>query len=309
MTKFERNSLDHYNFTLSEARDEQHDYFLQVFKPHDAKLFLLGRIWKKDQEKAFLFISIDANEFACSLPNLPFGGLWTHESIPSDVLEGFISFLLDSLLQLQVKRFAVTQAPAAYGNQADLFSYLLFKSGFDLENVLNHQILCGKKRIKKWLTQNFTKLYKKAKENKFNVTTGNIQSFTFLEEITTWKDDRGHKQPLDENRLIQQVSTYPERYFVITVLHDGKAVAHALAVKLTSESLYYFYSAINPKNQLRLTGQLMMAYLLKLSVEQKVSLLDLGSSEANDEPNHKLIYFKNKYADTYWNKSTWIKSL
>jgi hypothetical protein len=309
MIKFEKNSLEHYSFTLSEVRDEQHDYFLQEFKPNDAKLFLVGRIWKKDQEKASLFISIDENDFANSLPNLPFGGLWTQESISSDVLGEFISFLLDSLSQLRVKKIAITQAPAAYGNQADLFSYLLFKSGFGLENLLNHQVLCGKKRIKKWLTQNFNKLHKKAKENKFNVTTGNIQSFTFLEEIAAWKEDRGHKQPLDENRLIQQVSTYPERYFVITVLHNGTAVAHALAVKLTGDSLYYFYSAINPKNQLRLTGQLMMVYLLKLAAEQKVGLLDLGSSESNDEPNHKLIYFKNKYTDAFCNKPTWVKVL
>ncbi len=305
MTVFNQHSEDQFSFSLQEVKENQHDYFLQSFRPATAHQYLVGKIFKKDQQKGVLFISLDTDGVATSHPQSPFGGLWLDESIPSTVLVDFIQFLKKSIKSLGVSKITLTQAPAAYGSQTALFEYLLFKEGFKLSKILNHQILHGKKKIKKRFESLFSKHHKKAKENRFNVTVGNIQSFTFLHEIATWKINRGHLQEMDEGRLIQQVSTFPERYFVISILHEGIAVAHALAVKLTSNSLYYFYSAINPKNQLRLTGQLMMTYLLKLAVEQKVELLDLGSSEVEDQPNHTLIYFKHKYAESWCNKHTW----
>ncbi|GAB2616065.1 hypothetical protein [Belliella aquatica] len=297
------------SFALDTFEQSSHDYFLQSFVPGDAVNYLYGKLIKKEITKAEIFISIDAHGQAESLPKSPFGGFWIDEAIHSDVISDFINFLTENLRSIGVKNFKVTQAPSVYGNKSDLIGYLLFSQGFVLTKVLNHQILAGKKSIKNTFNQLYSKYNKKAKEQKYNVTTGNIQSFNFLEDIAKWKNTRGHDVSIEENKLIQQVSNFPERYFVITILHEGEAVAHAIAVKLTSDSLYYFYSAINPKNQLRLTGELLMVYLLKLAMEKKVSFLDLGSSDLEGKPNHKLIYFKNKFADTWSNKSTWSKEL
>ncbi|AFL82799.1 hypothetical protein Belba_0128 [Belliella baltica DSM 15883] len=306
---FKKEIDDQVSLTLDTFEQSSHDYFLQNFVPVDAVHYLHGKVIKKGVIKGEIFISINVDSQAESLPKSPFGGFWIDETINSDIISDFIRFLIENLKDLGVKSFKVTQAPCVYGKKSDLIGYLLFSQGFVLSKVLNHQVLAGKKSIKSTFNQLYSKYHKKAKEQKYNITTGNIQSFNFLQDIASWKNTRGHEILMEEDKLIQQVSNFPERYFVITILHEGEAVAHAIAVKLTSDSLYYFYSAINPKNQLRLTGELLMVYLLKLAMEKKVSFLDLGSSDLDGKPNHKLMYFKNKFADNWSNKSTWFKEI
>lgn len=306
---FKKDIDDQVSFSLDTFEQSFHDYFLQTLVPVDAINYLQGKIFKNGIIKGEIYISINSQNQADSLPKSPFGGLWIDDAIKSDVISEFITFLTENLKSIGVQSCKITQAPCVYGNKSHLIGYLLFTQGFTLTRVLNHQILAGKKSIKNTFNQLYSKYHKKAKEQKYNITTGNIQSFNFLEDIANWKNSRGHEVSVEEDQLIQQVSNFPERYFVITVLHEGKAVAHAIAVKLTSDSLYYFYSAINPKNQLRLTGELLMVYLLKLAMEKKVSFLDLGSSDVDGKPNHKLMYFKSKFADSWSNKSTWYKEL
>lgn len=297
------------SFTLNEVNEVRHDYFLQSFKTVETKHLLQACIIKKGNRIALITFSINDEGEAFSLPQTPFGGLWVDGKIDSDSLLGFITFFSTSLKELGFSKITIVQAPRAYGDSSGLFTYLLFKSDFQLQRVLCHQLMKGRKQIKKWIEGNFPQLIKKAKENKYNVSMGNVQSFSFLDEIASWKEDRGHIPHKDLDRLIFQVSNFPERYFVITIIQEGKAVAHALAVKLTHDALYYFYSAINPKNQQNLTGKLLIASLIKLANEQKVSLLDFGSSEVTEQINHKLMYFKGTYAETFDNRETWVKEL
>ncbi|MFD2037657.1 hypothetical protein ACFSKL_22875 [Belliella marina] len=306
---YRKNIADQFEVSIGHYANESHDYFLQTFVPEGPIQYIHVKLKKKEQVKGEIFFVVNEDKEAVSLPNSPFGGFWLGDSVTSDIISEMIAFILEWLKSSEVKSVSITQAPAVYGNKSDLIGYLLFSQGFRLERVLNHQVLSGKKKIKNNLNHLLPKYQKKAKEQQFNIVTGNIQSFSFLKEIAQWKNSRGHEVTVDENKLIHQVSSFPERYFVITILQAGVSVAHAVAVKLTSDSLYYFYSAINPKNQMRLTGELLMVYLLKLAMEQKVSFLDLGSSDLDGIPNHKLMYFKDKFADTWTNKSTWIKTL
>lgn len=306
---FNKNIDGQVSFSLETFKQCSHDYFLQSFVPSNSINYLHGKVTKKGLVKGEIFISIDEQDQAVSLPKSPFGGFWIDHSIHSDIISHFITFLMESLKSIGVKSFNVTQAPYIYGAQSDLIGYLLYSQGFVLVEVLNHQILASKKSIKNAFNELYPKYHKKEKEQKYNVITGNIENLNFLEDISNWKIARGHEVTVDEDRLIQQISNFPERYFVITIMHKGDAVAHAVAVKLISDSMYYFYSAFNPQNQLRFTGELLMVYLLKLATEQKVSSLDLGSSDLGGHPNHKLMYFKNKFADSWTNKLTWRKDL
>ncbi|MCH7400637.1 hypothetical protein ACFOUP_11750 [Belliella kenyensis] len=309
LIKLEQKWNDSHSFLIKETEGEQHDYFLQAFDASDTKLLLEASIIKKGNCLALITFSINEAKEASSLPQSPFGGLWSMGKIESESLLGFIEFVTSSLRNLGISKISIIQAPSSYEKCSALFTYLLFKSNFQLEKVLSHQLMKSKKLIKKWVESHYPKLNKKAKENAYNVKMGNIQSFSFLDEIASWKEDRGHMPHKDLDRLILQVSNFPERYFVITIIHEGKSVAHALAVKLTQDVLYYFYSAINPKNQLNLTGKLLIANLIKLAYEQKVSLLDFGSSEVNELINHKLMFFKSNYAEAYENRETWVKVL
>ncbi|HCX75155.1 MAG TPA: hypothetical protein DHU93_06820, partial [Algoriphagus sp.] len=114
---------------------------------------------------------------------------------------------------------------------------------------------------------------------------------------------------LDESRLIQKVSSFPERYFLISIKNEGIAQAHSLAVKLSSNSMYYYLSAVDSNTKFKHLGDLLLWGLFQLAVDEKVEFIDLGSSETDSGPNHSLMFFKAKFSNDVFNKIIWIKDI
>ncbi|MDO9550950.1 hypothetical protein [Rhodonellum sp.] len=309
MKDFSKNTKSDFKFSLEESDLPDHDYFLMNFHPENAVQYLRATLVKKGQLKAEIFLSVNDAHEAISIPNAPFGGFWIHESTSSESISFFIETLIISLKQRNVTSITAIQAPLMYCHHSDLVGYLLHSAGFEAKRILNHQFFEGKKKLKKFSLELVLKYQKKTKSLGLQVMVGNIQNFGFLKEIRSWNQYRGYVSNISESRLVQQVSSFPERYFVITIWEEGKAIAHALAVKLTSDSLYYYLSAIDPKSQSKIAGELIMVHLLKLAAEQKVSFLDLGSSDLEGQPNHSLMFFKSKFSNASENKIFWHKTI
>jgi hypothetical protein len=175
--------------------------------------------------------------------------------------------------------------------------------------VLSHQFFLGNKKIKKLVQKEAAKFQKRAKDYRLKISHSSISNFGFFKEMRTWNAQRGYEVKIDENRIVQQVSAYPERYFLITISQNEIAIGYSLAVKLSSDSLYYFLSAINPKTSLKNGGELILIELFQLAVAQKVDFIDLGSSDLEEGANHSLMFFKSRFANDISNKITWIKKI
>lgn len=294
-----------YDFSFREMEVGDKDYFLSGIKSVSEATYFQCEILKKGQLKLEIQVALLPDGSAVSLPNAPFGGFWVYDDVNSEVFASFLNSWVFFLKEKGAKEIKITQAPCTYMSHSDWVEYFLQKQGFELIHIFNHQFLEGKKRLKTELKTLLSKYSKKVKDNNLKVSVGNIQSFNFLNQIKSWNQSRGYSVSFDENQLIAQVSTYPERYFVLSVMQEAVPVGHALAVKLTSNSVYYFLSAIDPKAKVKIIGELIMVHLLKLAVEQKASFLDLSSSEVEGEPNHSLMFFKSKFANCSHNKMVW----
>lgn len=264
---------------------------------------------KKGKRKAWITFSIDSNLVASSLPMTPFGGIFILEKLHTESLECFIQMVLDTLKNRGVRKIEITCAPKPYEENHDLIGYLLQKQGFELTSILSHQFFLGRKKIKKWVQQEYARYQKKTQSRAISTSINPIGNFNFLKEIRHWNVERGYEFQLDDNRIIMQVSEYPDRYFLISILEAEKPVAHCLAVKLFSDSIYYFLSAINPHSSIKNGGEILLANLFKLANDEKVKLIDLGSSDLGDEINHPLMFFKSKFSNDISNKETWVKNL
>jgi hypothetical protein len=282
-----------------------HDYFLLNFMPEDSIGYYHGTLIKKDVLKAEIFFSINKQGQAVSIPNAPFGGIIIHGTLASETICFFIREIKSAMKTLKVVTLTIVQPPICYCIQSDLIGYILNSEGFSLKKILTHQFFEGKKKLRKTSIKLNFKSTKKQKEADLQVSVGSIQNFLFLDDIKNWNHAKGHTSVVNENLLIHQVSNFPDRYFVISVVQEGKAISHALAVKLTGNSLYYYLSASNPKILHKVTGEIVMANLFELASQLKADFLDLGSSDLGGRPNHTLIFYKSKYTNTYHNKHTW----
>ncbi|WP_439488232.1 hypothetical protein [Algoriphagus sp.] len=298
-----------HNLRVISAHKATRDYFLSNFLS-DACQDQLDFVWEKNQKcKAVISLAISESGEAVSLPESPFGGFWIMETLSSSSLEAFISAFLEELNHRGIRSVAITQAPKPYESQSDLINYLLFKNGFVQKKLVSHHFFIGKKKIKKQMQKETARLQSKGKEVGLKVSHSNISNFKFLKSIREWNMRRGYEITIDEGRLVRQVSEYPDRYFLASLSSNGVDIGHSLGVKLTSDSIYYYLSALDPQGNVRNGGELLLNELFKVAVEQKVNFIDLGSSDLVATTNHSLMFFKSRFSNDISNKVTWIKNI
>ncbi len=288
---------------------EYKDYFLSNFLP-DTYQEQLDFKWEKNHKtKANITFAISKDGEAISLPQVPFGGFWIFEDLSSSSLAAFIFAIIKEMKHRGIQSISLTQPPKPYETHYDLINYLLFKSGFEQTKLQSHHFFIGKKKIKKLAQKESLKLKKKYTNSGLKISHSSISNFGFLKKIRSWNTQKGYFVEIDENRIIQQVSEYPDRYFLITVSKDGDEIGYSLGVKLTSDSLYYFLSAMIPNGPVKNGGELILNELFQLAAIQKVNFIDLGTSELEDGANHSLMFFKSRFSNDICNKITWVKKI
>jgi len=294
---------------VERSSSNQKDYLLSNLSLSRDLELLDFYLVKNDKKKALITFSISNDYVANSLPLAPFGGFFIFQKLQSDSLEFFIQEIIVNLKKRGIIQIKITNAPKPYEENHDLINYLIFKKGFIQENIVSHQFFLGRKKIKKWVAEEQSKFFKKINEQRVKISSESIKNFNFLKDIRLWNMERGYQVTMDENRIIHQVSEKPDSYFLISVLASDIPIAHCLAVKLFPDTLYYFQSAINPKSQLKNGGEILLHQLFKLANDEKVRLIDLGSSDLGQEVNHPLMFFKSRFSNDLSNKITWVKTI
>jgi len=292
---------------ISEFAPVDHPYFLLNSGSASDTQQLTFRLLKKDKIKAIFYIEVQPNGEAVSLPNLPFGGVWIPSQIHSDELQFFVREILKELQLRNCLSVKIVQPPKPYEKYSELIGNVLFKEGFIPEVVHSHQFFLGKKRLKTEVKAFSDRNKKSLQSLELSVKKGPVQNFNFLNDIRYWNSQKGYLILFDEKRLIHQVSEFPERYFQIDLIQKGEAVAHALAVRLLPDSMYYYLSAIRPDSNISNGGDLLLQSLFQLAAEQKSEFIDLGSSEFNSGINSSLMFFKSRFSNDVSNKVTWTR--
>jgi hypothetical protein len=295
-------------FQVSRDETSGNPYFLLDAHSGLSSEQLTFRWVKKGKEKAIFRVVMQSESDAFSLPGVPFGGIWISGTIHLDELQGFLGQALQELQNRKCASVRIIQAPKPYEKYSELIGNVLFKLGFTPQTIQSHQFFLGKKKIKNEAKAISEKLRKHVQHGGFTTRKGPVKNFDFLNDIRNWNSARGYSTLFDEKRLIQQVAEFPDRYFLISILSENQALAHALAVKLVPESLYYYLSAIRPTSNISNGGDLLLQGLFQLAVEQKSDFIDLGSSEVASEINASLMFFKSRFSNDISNKVTWTRS-
>lgn len=309
--------FDHFNFAFMSTFEFKvvpaeglfQEYFLRSFGSLQGQNLIDFQFYKKEKKVLSCTFLCEGGR-AESLPMAPFGGVWSHREIDQpEVLSSFLEHIFSYLQQYQIRLIRVIQPPQVYESYSELVNNLLFKNGFTVQAVLSHQFLRGKKNIRNFFKTQSSRWEEKLNDKQLNLTISSINNFGFLKDIQQWNSQKGYGSNWTEERLIQQVSLFPDRYFKISVSHKEFPQAHAVGVKLTDQVLYYFLSANKPESPFKNLGEFLLFGLIKLGKEEKVDAIDLGSSEVDGEINSNLMYFKSRFSNEIGNKFIWERKL
>ena len=306
MKASENDTPDSLRFQAFESGQLAKDYFLANI-PASGLQYVHFEDQKKGKVKIWITVVITHDDHAASLPNSPFGGFWCEKGLNSTALEKFIEMVTEYLKARGVKSLTIVQPPKNYEPYSDLVNYLLFKLGWDLKKILSHQFYSGSKKIEKYLMTEGPKIRKKLKASGLTTSHHPISNFDFLKKIKAWNSLKGYESSINEDYLVQQVSSYPERYFLLKLEKGEQVLGFVLAVLLTSNSIYYFLSGLDSSKESKGGGDFLLFELFLLAKEQKVDFIDLGSSDLGDRANHNLMFFKARFSNDISNKLTWSK--
>ncbi len=309
METYDKQTAASYELVVVSSLGACDDYFMRNCQTVGFPQQLDFRWVKRGKTKASITFAISEILEAVSLPQSPFGGIWIEDSISSSALEEFIHAFLNELGDRGISTVKIVQPPKPYEPNFDLINHLLFKRGFEQQSLLSHQFFIGRKKIKKLVQSESSKYAAKAKDLGLKIQAGPIQSFGFLQEIKNWNQQRGYDILFDDDRLIGQVSNFPERYFLISIYKGENALAHVLGVKLLSDSLYYFLSATLPKSTIKNLGEIGLFHLFQFASNNRLNFIDLGSSDTVSGVNHNLMFFKSRFSNDISSKVTWILKL
>jgi hypothetical protein len=302
----ENDTPDSLRFQAFESGQLAKDYFLANI-PVSGLQYLHFEDQKKGKVKIWITVAITPDHYAVSLPNSPFGGFWCEKGLNSTALEKFIGLVTEYLKARGVKSLTIVQPPKNYEPYSDLVNYLLFKLGWNLKNILSHQFYSGSKKIEKYLLAEGPKIRKKLKASGLTTSHHPISNFDFLKKIKAWNSQKGYESSINEDYLILQVSSYPERYFLLKLEKGDQVLGFVLAVLLTSNSIYYFLSGLDSSKESKGGGDFLLFEFFLLAKEQKVDFIDLGSSDLGDHANHNLMFFKARFSNDISNKLSWSK--
>ena len=294
-----------YEFILQENPREVHDYFLQDYIPSNGERYFSAKLLKKQKCKVSVFFVVLKGALAISIENAPFGGFRVEKRVTSDSFQFFIGELLLALKSMGVTELKVVQPPEPYEQNTPLINYMLKKLGFEVVDIDLHHFLEDKKFIKGFLYAKASKHKKKLKRLNYSVEVGGIKTFNFLKDIKWWVTLRGNEYLVPEEYLIRQVGEYPDRYHLVSIFQEEEVISHALCIKLTGNSLYYYLPAIHPNLQNGYTAEAMLFEVIKLGESLGVDFIDLGSSNLDGQANHELNRFKSRYANNSSNKMVW----
>ena len=296
---------DGYRLLITKKPEFKPEYLFDTHSPEFSDEYLIYQWVKKQKIRASVVFRLDDSQGAISLPRAPFGGIKIQGRLLSEGMDQFISEVVLDLRNRGARKIVITQRPKPYEDFAELIQYLLYKHGFRVDRILNHQFFIGKKKIKHWIKEEGGRFEKKRKEQGIEVDKGPIRNFQFVSKISEWNSLRGYAENLDQNSIVQQVSSFPDRYFELSLRKDEEIIAAALLVGLTPGSLYYYKSGIDPKTDFKQLGDILLHQLFLMAADLKVNFIDLGSSDLDTGANHQLIFFKSRFTNDQYNKISW----
>lgn len=252
------------------------------------------------------------NGCAQSIIQSPFGGVECGKSIDNKTIFSFIEFVSKTLKERGVKKIVVINAPEAYDTEKQsLIETFLLNTGF---SVLTAEVGA----VIPVSATPFSDILHPRKKKKLKQTLQHNLEFKILDKhsvesiyrfIESHRDEKKYVLSISSDHLRTSVERLPDAYRFFGVFHEGKLVAASIAVLVSPTILYHFISDHVRKIEEARPALLLMNGIYHYCFEHGITLLDLGTSAKDSQPNFKLIKFKTELGASITHKFTFAKDL
>lgn len=251
-------------------------------------------------------------DLARSPERAPYGSFIFSDNLDSSLLQGFIQYAENQLKLRGVRKIVVKNSAEAYDPlKHEELQSALRNSGFTIEREeITAVIQISKSPIDRILHKSEVKRLRKCNEAglKFHWV-----DFDQLERVYnflfTCREKKGYSLSMTLDQLQQTIALFPERFFLSVVMDKKEMVAANISVRVNQKVLYNFYHDHSEEYDHLSPVVMLNKGLYEFCQAQSISVLDLGTSQEEEEVKQSLFKFKLRLGAVPSRKLTFVKNL
>lgn len=259
---------------------------------------------------ASLYLHI-GEEVASSAIRSPFGTVECSDDLPPEILYQFLTFVETRVRATGIRKITIKNPPLHYAPEKDaLLQTYLFNLGY---TVIHAEV--GAIRF---VHEDFEKGLNRLERRKLKKSGAANLSYKLLpsdklEEVYSFilgcRKRKGHLLSITLADLTRTILRFPDRYVLSGVFLSEEMAAASVAVRVHSNILYNFYADHAEAYDALSPVVFLVKGLSDYCLENKISMLDLGTSAENNQPNFGLLNFKMRLGGNPSPKLTFEKNL
>jgi hypothetical protein len=225
-----------------------------------------------------------------------FGSVELNFRADYSVLSGFLKTIVDYFRERQVQSITIRHYPDFYDiANSPVICSVLSHLGFRVKSIdINHHISTENILFSALINKMEQRQLLKCMENGLKVKQGNAgEAERIYERISAFRKARNipltYSQQDFKNCLVKMPGHYSVFYVTDT---EQEIIAAALAVRVTDSVLYYFFPADTTDRKSFSPMLPLMNGIYSHAKENNYSVIDLGVSSVNGNPQRGLINFK-----------------
>ncbi len=252
------------------------------------------------------------NQVAVSPLKSSFGSFAWNATLPAEIVFRFIGFVENSLKASGVTHITYTNPPTAYqSNQLQLLEVLLNNAGYHIHTAEVGSVIpiTGEPLETKMDEWELRKL-KQAREAEFVFTSATVnpvdEIFQFILNI---RKEKGYTLSMSQVMMERTVETFPNEFIFFEVMKGYERAAASISIRVTDDILYNFYSAHHSRFDAWSPVVMLVDGMYSWCQQNAITMLDLGTSAVNGQPNFSLLDFKFRLGAHPTSKFTFTKDL
>ncbi len=242
----------------------------------------------------------------------PFGSFLFSDKITDDVLRTFVQFTEQKLRGKGVFAIQLKSQPEVYSTERNKLLYgALLKTGYSVVSEETSAVifvsekpfeaglhLSKKQRLRK--SHNNNLMFRQESQDKFS------EIYRFIEKC---RDSKGYELSMTQTALAKLMEVFPDQVVLSGVNDQDKIIAAGISIRVNENVLYNFYYDHAPEYDHLSPVVLLHEGLYGYCQQNKIGMLDLGTSNPGGKLNKPLLDFKIEIGAKPSPKYTFTKQL
>ena len=242
----------------------------------------------------------------------PFGSFEFSKTVEPKLLYQLIAFAETRLRALHVSKVLIKNPPEYYSRpELTLLNTFLLNQGFHVVNAEVTSIIpVTETSFENYIHPRKRRKLLQSKKGPFHFRIAGVQQldevYRFIEVL---RSEKKFKLSMSREPLRQTIRTFENEFLLFALYYNDMLAGASVAIKVNRNILYHFMSDYTRRIGEATPGLLLMEGIYDYCRHAQISLLDLGTSALNGQPNFKLLNFKAELGAIPSEKFTFVKDL